>query len=386
MLQISSGPYSLIPSEHKWKVLKDPSQAFLYYKNSKINLITGEKTAFDSLELFNQLDLETRSNKRILHLAYEAGYLNTENHHLISEDEWLAIDLHYEKSEFLAPLQKINLNLKNISSPSIEEYNKAYAEGYERLEKGDSYQFNLTFPFSYTFEGEFNDLAACLFRKKESLGAYAHGTFIPSMEWGILSNSPECLFNKNKNFIETKPIKGTIEDSEGAWKRLSENEKDEAELFMITDLLKNDLNRLEPKAKVRMLKAPLKVPGLLHQFSHIVLESSKEIPLKDITRSLFPGGSITGAPKKRTMEILNDIESEPRGAYCGSTFFFDDEQIRASINIRTAEVYTSKNLLKLGAGGGITLLSKMEEEYSEMLSKVDSFALLLQVPYLDKTL
>jgi len=386
MLEISKGPYSLIPSEHKWKILKDPSQAYLYKKNRKINLLNGEESDFEVRELFKVLDLEIKSNKRILHLSYEAGYLNTNNENLINEQDWLAIDLHYENSEFLAPLQKNDIKLLNNSQPSIEEYKKAFDLGYQGLELGDSYQFNLTFPFTYSYEGDFNDIAASLFRKKESLGAYAHGTYIPSMKWGILSNSPECLFNKNKNFIETKPIKGTIRDEEGAWKKLSQNEKDEAELFMITDLLKNDLNRLEPRAKVKMLKAPLKVPGLLHQFSHLTLESTRDLSLEEVSCSLFPGGSITGAPKKRTMEILREIESSSRGAYCGSTFFFDDEQTKVSINIRTAEVDDLKKELTLGAGGGITLLSKVDEEYKEMLSKVDSFALLLQPPYPSKIL
>lgn len=378
MLVKSNGPYTLLPSEHKWKILKDPSVAMLYGSNWKLNILTGEKTHFNCDELLEVLDLDTNKRNRILHLSYEAGFLFNKAKKCLKDNDWLALDLHYEIVEFLAPLQKKNIHLKNISTPSVEEYEDAFDKGYEYLRRGDSYQFNLTFPFKYSYEGDFTDVAACLYRKKENQGQYAHGTYIPSMSWGILSNSPECLFNQTDNFIETKPIKGTIKDEPGAWKKLSSSKKDQAELFMITDLLRNDLNRIEPLAKIKMIKAPLKVPGLLHQYSHITLETEKKIPVSQVTRSLFPGGSITGAPKIRTIDLLHEIEGRSRGAYCGSTYFFDDEQVRASINIRTAEVKTDSKEIYYGAGGGITILSEKTLEYREMLAKVDSFTLLLQ--------
>ncbi|MFT6604131.1 MAG: anthranilate/para-aminobenzoate synthase component I, partial [Bacteriovoracaceae bacterium] len=129
---------------------------------------------------------------------------------------------------------------------------------------------------------------------------------------------------------------------------------------------------------VLKLRVPLKVPGLLHQYSHIELKSEKKIELDQAIKALFPGGSITGAPKIRTMQILSELEQRLRGAYCGSTLFFSRDETKASINIRTAEVFTAKNTFTYGAGGGVTLLSKASSEYEEMLAKVDSFTLVLQ--------
>lgn len=366
-MPLTNSPYTLLPG----KKLSSPTEAMFYGHGWKINLLTGEKSHFDSSTLFDVLNYKRKN--RILHLSYEAGYLNNEGSHNLNEEMWLALDLHYDKvEEFEAKGDEVELTC--IQSPSKEEYFKAFDKGYAHLERGDSYQFNLTFPFRFKFQG---DLFQSLMGHSQK-GEYAHVTVVPSLHWAIVSNSPECLFNQKGNRIETKPIKGTIANGDGAWEELTQSKKDQAELYMITDLLRNDLNRIEPKAKVEKLKARLNVPGLIHQYSHISLETSEAVALKKVSKALFPGGSVTGAPKIRTMEILSELESTPRGAYCGSTFVFDEDEIKVSINIRTAEVDTNLNEFIYGAGGGITLLSDKEEEYREMLAKVDSFALLLQ--------
>ena len=382
MLETSS-PYTIIPFDKSWKVYSKPSSAILFGHGWKHNLITNERSTFDSPTLLEELNLENANSKRIIHLSYEAGYLNNKNSELLKDSQWLAVDLHYENVQEIEVPAPMPVSLDLIEAPTKEEYDKAFDEGYEHLEKGDCYQFNLTFPFIYKTENDFNSLCSKLFSEAKNRGEYAHATYLPCLSWGILSNSPECLFNKKENFLETKPIKGTIGDEPGAWEKMLESEKDKAELYMITDLLRNDLNRIEPKAKVKELRAPLKVPGLLHQYSHITLETSKNIELKKVISSLYPGGSITGAPKIRVMKILDKIESGSRGAYCGSTLFFNDD-VRASINIRTAEVDTRLGELRYGAGGGITLLSKKEEEFLEMMGKLHSFILVLQSPDVKK--
>jgi anthranilate/para-aminobenzoate synthase component I len=149
---------------------------------------------------------------------------------------------------------------------------------------------------------------------------------------------------------------------------------------MITDLLKNDLNSLDrPEAKVHKLRAPLLVPGLLHQYSLISVKLSGQISLRKILHSLFPGGSITGAPKLRVMDIIDEVERYPRGIYCGSTLLLYKDQRVASINIRTACINVSERMWRYGAGGGVTLLSKAVDEFKEMESKVDSFLRLLKI-------
>jgi anthranilate/para-aminobenzoate synthase component I len=378
MLDHNNSPFSIIPLANKWRLFSKPSKAFLYYKNSKLDLISGKKSPISTEEFLDSVFQPEEKPNRILTLSYEAGYLFNKSAELISEDAWLALDITYEEETLTVPLRFHRPSLEEVSKPSFEQYKQAFDKGYESLLKGDSYQFNLTFPFKYKFEGDFLNLCSNLFRNPVHQGEYAHATYCPSLDWGILSNSPECLFNQRGNTLETKPIKGTIKDSKGAWKEMFESEKDKAELYMITDLLRNDLNKIAPYAKVLKLRVPLKVPGLLHQYSHIELKTDKEIELEKTIKALFPGGSITGAPKINTMKILNSLEHRARGAYCGSTLFFFRDETKASVNIRTAEVSTASNTLTYGAGGGITLLSKATSEFDEMLAKVDSFTLVLQ--------
>ena len=119
------------------------------------------------------------------------------------------------------------------------------------------------------------------------------------------------------------PIKGSVKikgDVKKAWKKLKESMKDKGELNMITDLLRNDLSRIEkPISKVRKKYVPLLVPGIIHQYSIIDVDLSYKITLLKIIKSLFPGGSITGAPKRRVYQILGSLEKNRRGFYCGST-------------------------------------------------------------------
>jgi len=181
------------------------------------------------------------------------------------------------------------------------------------------------------------------------------------------------------------PIKGTLRTEGGdvafLWKKMLADQKEEGELVMITDLLKNDLNRLDiPSAQVRRLRAPLLVPGLLHQYSLISLRLKNEVTLAATMKALFPGGSITGAPKKRVMEIIEKVERYNRSIYCGSTLLCIDDRKCASINIRTASINIEDRIWRYGAGGGITLLSTCLGEFREMEDKVSSFLKLLKIP------
>jgi len=214
-------------------------------------------------------------------------------------------------------------------------------------------------------------------------GRFSMLTYIGSLQKVFWSNTPESLFQlkryKNRTVIQTLPIKGTVDIKKAggkkkAWEILTNSEKDQAELYMITDLLRNDLNKIEkPVSDVVKKKVPLMAPGIMHQMSLIQISLSREVRLSRVIESLFPGGSITGAPKKRVMEILRRVEGRNRGLYCGSTLFVDGNRADCSINIRTAELSLSKNELVYSAGGGITVLSSPRSEYEEMLLKVKSF-------------
>ena len=129
--------------------------------------------------------------------------------------------------------------------------------------------------------------------------------------------------------------------------------------------------------KVPHKKVPLSAPGLVHQMSLVEIEISKNNKFSKIFNSIFPGGSITGAPKKSVMKILKGLESDLRGIYCGSTILSSNNKVDCSINIRTADYDLSRGVMTYGAGGGVTVLSDLAGEFQEMQNKVLSFGSLL---------
>ncbi len=275
------------------------------------------------------------------------------------------------------------LKLRSLERPSWSEYKDAFARIQYHLLEGNCYQVNLTYPFDFeTAEAHSPEELSEFFFSRRDLGAYAHCTFLG--EELILSNSPECLFQYRDGEVFTMPIKGTVKRGKNlaaAWESLRSSSKEEGELSMITDLLRNDLNRLEfPRAKVLRKRAPLLVPGLLHQYSLLSVELGGPLSLAKTLQGLFPGGSVTGAPKKRVMEIIQEVERYSRGIYCGSTLLCYQDKKVANINIRTATINPFDRLWRYGAGGGITLLSKAPNEFQEMEAKVASFLTLLNAP------
>ena len=372
----------------KLRKYSEPTFASLYKLRTKIDLISGKEEIFDGQQLLNQWDdQELQDSKKVFHLFYELGYLieGIESKTYHKHNPILAIEIHYSKSEDLKTPEKFSpTRLYEYYRELYGVYRASFNSGYDALMRGDCYQFNLTYPFRYESDSKlkFESLCSFLFSNKERTGAYAHLTYLPTFKKIYLSNSPECLFQgkMEEDYLKlwTMPIKGTIQCSDlevgEKWKELKRSVKDQAELFMITDLLRNDMTRIEQSpSKVVKKKLPLKVPGLLHQYSLIEVNLSKAITLKKVLQGLFPGGSITGAPKKRVMSILDVLESEPRGFYCGSTVILDEDIIAASINIRSGEYDLPSKMLKIHAGGGITLESDCDHEFLEMQAKRDSF-------------
>jgi para-aminobenzoate synthetase component 1 len=381
-------------SRFKWNAntvleLDRPLKAYIYYKNERLNLLTGFPESYPIAQFtkkLSELKLQAKvKHPLVFHFYYEYGLIEQGFEDSVDNGKPLVIELEYQRSSKKAPRKPrlTELPLKTLERPSWSEYKVAFQKIQEELLNGNCYQVNLTFPFDFMTEElldprDINDF----FFAQKNLGAYAHSTFLG--EEMILSNSPECLFQYRDQEIFTMPIKGTLRrDGRSAaklWQQMLADKKEEGELLMITDLLKNDLNRLDtPSAKVRKLRAPLLVPGLLHQYSLISLKLKKEISVADTMKALFPGGSITGAPKKRVMEIIDDLERYKRGVYCGSTLLCYGNKKVASINIRTASINIEERMWRYGAGGGITLLSRPVDEFKEMEDKVSSFLKLLKI-------
>lgn len=381
-------------SRFKWNSntileLDRPLKAYIYYKNERLNLLTGFPESYPIAQFTKKLtELKLQAKVKhplVFHFYYEYGLIEQGFGDSVDNGKPLVIELEYQRSSKKAPRKPrlTELPLKTLERPSWSEYKIAFQKIQEELLNGNCYQVNLTFPFDFMTDEildprDINDF----FFAQKNLGAYAHSTFLG--EEMILSNSPECLFQYQNQEIFTMPIKGTLrrdgKSTKQLWKQMLADKKEEGELLMITDLLKNDLNRLDtPSAKVRKLRAPLLVPGLLHQYSLISLKLKNEISLAATMKALFPGGSITGAPKKRVMEIIGDVERYTRGVYCGSTLLCYGNKKVASINIRTASINIEERMWRYGAGGGITLLSRPVDEFKEMEDKVSSFLKLLKI-------
>ncbi len=360
----------------------NPAQAFSYYKDFRFNHSTGKKEIYPISKFLSELKKnhfkEIFHKPRVYHFFYELGFLFQEIE--LPSNLILAIELEYTHKKKLPKKLTSNLKIQLKEAPSWKQYQQSFQIIRGHLLKGNCYQANLTFPFIYSYEQEnyWRDFFSSLW-SQPSTGAYAHATILSDQAY--VSNSPEMFFSLSKKgdsfLLETRPIKGTRKlegDIRKLWRDLSSDPKEKAELDIVTDLLRNDLNSIHyPLAQVLKRRHPLRVNHLFHQYSHLQVELPYSVSLYQVLSSLFPGGSITGAPKKSVMNIIHKTESWNRGFYCGSTILLEQSRMNASVNIRSAAFDLRKKTFTYGAGGGITLLSQAQAEYQEMLDKVESF-------------
>jgi anthranilate/para-aminobenzoate synthase component I len=382
---MNSQTKSIICTHGKLYEYSDPSSIRVYYKDKCHELISNQTFSNSLLLLKKRMDsiaLASQSKTpQVWHFSYELGFLFNELEEFLPEEKILCVCIEYQNSRLIElSLDKV-VDLQQTSKHSYKDYEQKFRKVYSKLKLGEAYQVNLTERFRFKLKGksDFESLVSQLFRHSSDRGAYAHATHIDELDFSFLSNSPECLFQvKESKFLETMPIKGTVkfegEDFEQSWKELVNDVKNEGELNMITDLMRNDLAKVHlPRVKILKAKAPLIVPKLLHQYSHLQTKLDDRTSLYKVMSCLFPGGSITGAPKKNVMRIIHEAEGSPRGFYCGSTLVRHETLNAASINIRSSEVYHNHLEMIYGSGGGITLLSRAKSEYVEMLRKVESF-------------
>lgn len=252
-----------------------------------------------------------------------------------------------------------------MSSFTTENYKQAVAGIIDRILNGDIFQANLTHTYSAPKPEGFDAFAHYL-----NLRAINPAPFSAFLDFGdiqIASASPESFLQVTATGkVTTRPIKGTDSNAE----RLLSSAKDRAENVMIVDLLRNDISQVctDTSVNVPKLCELQSFAGLHHLVSEITGQLCAGKTARDALNSCFPGGSITGAPKIEAMKILRDIESLPRGVYCGTIGWIgDDGAMDTNIAIRT--VVTSRDTLSFGVGGGITALSDPDAEYEETLLK-----------------
>ncbi len=276
--------------------------------------------------------------------------------------------------------EKFVISDKVTANMTEQEYGQAFRKIKRYLTDGDCYQVNLAQRFSAPCNGD----PWTAYKALRNINPAPFSGYINFPEVQILSSSPERFLKVNRGMVETKPIKGTRPRSNSEAEDIRQIEalkssiKDRAENLMIVDLLRNDLGKTCALGSINVPKLfEIESFATVH---HLVSTVCGELPADcdaiDLLRGSFPGGSITGAPKIRAMEIIEELEPHRRGVYCGSLGYIGcDGNMDTNIAIRT--LVHSDNKIRFWAGGGIVADSEEKAEYEECYDKAAAMMTLL---------
>lgn len=279
-----------------------------------------------------------------------------------------------QSTDSIQPARPFRMTAPFAPQWTVEQYQSAFEKIQQYLIQGDCYQVNLTQPFKASLEGRLIDAFDALVM----LSKASYAGYLQYEDFELLSCSPELFIEfKAGGEMLTRPIKGTrprhtdaLQDA-ALKQQLIHSAKDRAENLMIVDLLRNDLGHYAQTGSVS-------VPALFEvesfaQVHHLVSEIratlKPDVSVLDVLFNALPGGSITGAPKIRAMQIIDELEAEARGAYCGSMGYLNYDNT-GCFNILIRSLQKRGHCLTAWAGGGITIASNCEEEYQECLDKI----------------
>jgi para-aminobenzoate synthetase / 4-amino-4-deoxychorismate lyase len=285
----------------------------------------------------------------------------------------------YTQREEIAPLAGLGgaaevyeMGRLTASTPRAR-YERAVLRTQELIAAGDTYQVNLTF----RLRGSFSGSAPALYRHLCRAQRAGFCALLETDRHTIVSASPELFFRRRGQALELRPMKGTrrrgrwsAEDDEIA-RELAAAEKDRAENLMIVDLLRNDLGRVAEFGSVRVpaLFAVERYPTVHQMTSTVTGRLRPGVGLAEIFQALFPSGSVTGAPKIRTSEIIRGLEDSPRGPYTGAIGFASGDEAVFSVAIRTLLIDRELGSVEIGVGSGITADSRPAAERRECFAK-----------------
>ncbi len=278
----------------------------------------------------------------------------------------------YDKPERSERLPDQNLQTHSFgdwqASVSKADYLSAIDQIKDHIARGDTYQVNYTLRLRSPFSGS----AWSLFRSLERAQQDHFAAFVDTESHTICSASPELFFQLEGEQLSSRPMKGTasrgynwsMDEANVTW--LRQSEKNRAENVMIVDMIRNDMGRVATVGSVNVpsLFDVERYPTVLQMTSTV--QSDTQASLVDIMRALFPCASITGAPKVRTMQIIANLETEPRGVYTGAIgFIAPDRRVQFNVAIRTVVVDKTSGWAEYGVGSGIVWDSVAEDEYRE---------------------
>lgn len=286
----------------------------------------------------------------------------------------------YEKPQlrkhFISPragLHKITNQRLNISR---EKYFDHIQTIRSYLKAGDVYQITYCLKILFDFGGDAFDL----YKKLFDIQPVPYAVFVETDQYSIASLSPELFLQKRGRSILSKPMKGTWPRGKTFFSDIAEkqkfyhDEKNRSENVMITDLLRNDLGRIGKNIHVPRLWEVTPYKTLFQMTSTVAADVAADLPLYDLFKSLFPSGSVTGAPKIRAMEVIHELEQEPRNIYTGAIgYITPDKDLFFNIPIRTALINRANGRGEMGIGGGIVWDSTPEGEWAEGILKARFF-------------
>ena len=344
---------------------------------------TGGYIGFISYDYAAQQHAKIKSHVQpSLFLGCYNSFLKYENHDWYfysNEADGLEIYQHIEKIIHF-PIAENEHAFKLQTSLSArwskDQYLNVFHKILDYIKAGDCYQINLTQEFIGNSQG-------LLLKNAEKLWELTNAPYagyLQHHDFELISCSPELFIEfKASKEIKTRPIKGTMPrynnqaQDEVSKQTLRNSQKDQAENVMIVDLLRNDLSIYANIGSVKTTKL-FEIESfnqVHHMVSEIVATLKDEVNPMQMLLTALPGGSITGAPKIRAMQIIEELEEAPRGAYCGTLGYFNfDGSGRWNILIRSFQQY--QNQLSLWAGGGITIASQADAEYQECFDKVSA--------------
>lgn len=288
---------------------------------------------------------------------------------------WLAVSTH----RTVARVPSMGAHLLSPWEPLTTErhHRDSVTAIGRRIRAGDTYQVNHTFMLRSTFDGDIGGFYTRLTRS-QSCG---YGALVEGGDWVVASASPELFFEWRNGVVTCRPMKGTtrrgvdLADDEGRRAWLQGSEKNRAENVMIVDMVRNDLGRISRVGSVHTpaLFTTEKYDTVWQLTSTVTGRPRPEVGLVDLLDALFPSASITGAPKVSTAGIIADLETHPRGVYCGAVGFGgpgpEGPEWAFNVGIRTVLLHRSSGVVYYGTGGGITYDSEPADEYAEALLK-----------------
>lgn len=257
---------------------------------------------------------------------------------------------------------------------SPDEYKSNVELIREEILKGEVYEVNLT----QGIKGAFSGSPYSLFKKLYKENASPYSAYLERDNYNIVSNSPELFLSCEGKCVETRPIKGTAPRSLNKITdiqlkdELMNSLKNQAELYMIVDLMRNDISRVCSIGSVKVV-TPKRVEtykNVHHLVSIIQGTMNNDKDYIDLFKSTFPGGSITGCPKVRCMQLTEEIEKSSRNLYTGTIYIMNKKFLRSSIVIRSCVI--KEGTIVFNSGGAVTIDSDPEEEYNESIVKLKS--------------